>query len=59
MLISAGERDPICPASESRRLIAYLEAQHAEVTQSWHPGGHEIAPSEGAAVTEFLAQLPK
>ena len=54
ILVSAGERDPICPAHLSRALIAYVEQQGAEVTEAWHPGGHEIARSEVDALRRFL-----
>lgn len=58
VLITAGERDPICPAPMTQALADYLAAQGAEVTLHWHPGGHEIARSELAAITEFLAAVP-
>ncbi len=54
ILITAGERDPICPAPLTRSLSRYLAAQGAEVSEHWHPGGHEIVPSEMTALVEFL-----
>ncbi|ETX14012.1 esterase [Roseivivax halodurans JCM 10272] len=54
ILVSAGERDPICPAPLSRSLVVYLAQQGADVTEAWHPGGHEIAPSEVEALRGFL-----
>ena len=54
VLITAGERDPICPPEETRALEAWLAAQGAPVTSRWHPGGHEIDRSEIGAVAEFL-----
>jgi len=54
VLITAGERDPICPPEGTRRLEAWLAAQGAEVTTHWHPGGHEIGRSEIAAIAGFL-----
>ena len=57
VLISAGRRDPICPAPLTERLAAWFEAQGAEVTLAWHPGGHEIAQTEVAAIQQFLAPL--
>lgn len=54
VLITAGERDPICPKPETERLIAYLRAQGADVSVHWHPGGHEIRPSEIEAVSKFV-----
>lgn len=55
-LITAGRRDPICPAPLTQRLAGWMEGQGAEVALHWHPGGHEIAPSEWEAVQAFLAQ---
>ncbi|MDU8913804.1 alpha/beta hydrolase [Aestuariicoccus sp. MJ-SS9] len=55
ILMTAGERDPICPAPLSRQLAGYFEAQGAELTQTWHHGGHEIAQTEVDALARFLA----
>lgn len=54
ILITAGERDPICPADRTQALADYLSAQGADVTTHWHPGGHDIARSEVDAITAFL-----
>ena len=54
VLITAGERDPICPPEETRALEAWFAAQGAAVDSHWHPGGHEIDRSEIHAVAEFL-----
>lgn len=54
ILITAGERDPICPAEMTQSLSAYLTRQGAFVSEHWHPGGHELAQSELDAVTRFL-----
>lgn len=56
VLISAGERDPICPAPLTRTLEDWYRAQGAEVSTQWHPGGHEIARSELTAIQTFLAR---
>jgi phospholipase/carboxylesterase len=55
VLITAGQRDPICPPALTQRLADWLEGQGAEVTLHWHGGGHEVAPSEWQAVQAFLA----
>lgn len=55
VLITAGERDPICPAPLTHRLAAYMRAQGAVVTEHWHPGGHQIASEEIDAIRAFLA----
>lgn len=59
VLITAGERDPICPAPLTRSFESWMVAQGAEVDTLWHPGGHEIAQSEALALADFLAQTPK
>ncbi len=54
VLITAGERDPICPAPLTQSLIDYLSAQGAEVSVHLHSGGHEIAQSEVDAIAGFV-----
>ncbi|SMX22916.1 alpha/beta hydrolase [Boseongicola aestuarii] len=55
VLITAGQRDPICPPTETEVFAQYLVAQRADVRVEWHPGGHEIAQSELGAIQAFLA----
>lgn len=55
ILITAGERDPICPAPLTQALIDYLTVQGATVTTHWHPGGHEITETEITAISTFMA----
>lgn len=55
ILITAGKRDPICPAPMTQALADYLVDQGAEVTLEWHAGGHEITQGEVQAVTDFMA----
>lgn len=55
VLITAGQRDPICPPPLTQALADYYAAQGADVTLNWHPGGHEIAESEIDAIRRFLA----
>jgi phospholipase/carboxylesterase len=54
VLITAGERDAICPLPLTRCLEAYFEAQGAESHLFTHKGGHEITQSELAEVAGFL-----
>ena len=54
VLLTAGQRDPICPAPLTQALADYFRAQGAEVTDIWHPGGHEIREDEVSAVQTFL-----
>ncbi|MCD1626185.1 alpha/beta hydrolase [Seohaeicola saemankumensis] len=55
VLITAGRRDPICPAPLTQALADFLSAQGADVTLEWHSGGHEITQGEVQAVTDFMA----
>ena len=57
ILITAGERDPICPADQTRSLITYLEAQGADVHADWHAGGHNIMQNEVDAMKTFCAAI--
>ncbi|WP_439122857.1 alpha/beta hydrolase [Marivita sp.] len=52
-LITAGERDPICPAPLTQSLLSYLRAQNADVAEHWHTGGHELVQSELQAIQDF------
>lgn len=58
VLITAGQRDPICPAPRTQMLADWYRAQGAEASLHWHPGGHEIAQSELAAIQAFLVKAP-
>jgi phospholipase/carboxylesterase len=56
ILMTAGQRDPICPAPLTDRLGKALEGFGASVDLVWHDGGHEVRPTEIAAVQAFLNQ---
>ena len=55
VLVTAGERDPICPAPMTRELTGWFESQGASLEVTWHAGGHEIAEAELASLLRFLA----
>lgn len=55
ILITAGRRDPICPAPATQALADYFAAQGADVEVFWHEGGHEIRRDELQAAGIFLA----
>lgn len=55
VLITAGQRDPICPAPTTQALADYLTRQGAQVTLEWHPGGHDVRPNEIEAARRFLS----
>lgn len=54
VLITAGERDPICPAPLTQALADYFQGQGAVTETEWHPGGHDIRQNEVAAIGRFL-----
>ena len=54
ILITAGQRDPICPAPLTQALADYFTAQKAAVDVEWHTGGHDIRQNEIEAVQRFL-----
>jgi len=56
ILITAGERDPICPPAATRALHGYFERQGAAAELLFHPGGHELQESELAAARNFILQ---
>lgn len=55
ILITAGRRDPICPAPLTEAFEAYLAGQSAKVTTEWHDGGHELRQTELIAMQQFLS----
>jgi phospholipase/carboxylesterase len=54
VLITAGQRDPICPVPLTEALAAYFEQEKAKVTTEWHTGGHDIRPNEIDAIRTFF-----
>lgn len=54
VLITAGRRDPICPAPMTQGLADALTGMGADLNLHWHPGGHEIDRSEIAAIRKAL-----
>ena len=55
ILITAGERDPICPSPQTQDFADYLVSQGAELSLDWHTGGHEIGQNEPDAIRTFLS----
>ena len=54
VLITAGRRDPICPAPLTEDLIRYFSDESVDLSAVWHDGGHEIRQEELIAAQEFL-----
>lgn len=57
VLITGGQRDPICPPEQTQALHDYFVGQQAETSLFWHAGGHEVRPEELRAAQDFLAPL--
>ena len=55
VLLTAGQRDPICPAPMTQGLADYFRAHGAGTSLFWHPGGHELRPEELRETQAFLA----
>lgn len=53
VLITAGHRDPICPAPLTTRLQNWFDAQGSAAQTLWHDGGHELRPTEFEALARF------
>lgn len=54
VLITAGERDPICPAPQTQALADYFNAQGSSTDLEWHAGGHDIRQNEISAIERFI-----
>lgn len=57
VLITAGERDPICPLPMTVHLSEWLREQRADVVRATHRGGHEIQQQEIERIAGWLEQL--
>jgi phospholipase/carboxylesterase len=56
VLISAGRRDPIAPATATDALAAFFATAGATTELVWHEGGHELRPEELAAAQRLFAR---
>lgn len=56
VLVTAGQRDPICPLPMTEALVDYLTAQRANVITHVHNGGHEVRKEELDAIAAFFTQ---
>ncbi|WEK04747.1 MAG: alpha/beta hydrolase [Candidatus Devosia phytovorans] len=54
VLITAGQRDPIAPASATQALHDYFAANGADSRLFWHPGGHELRQEELSETQAFI-----
>jgi predicted esterase len=56
IFLSAGERDPIIHAANTRRLAEMFESGGAAVFVHWHNGGHELGQDDLDAAKLWLAR---
>lgn len=54
ILITAGQRDPICPWPMTERLATWTKTQGAHLTTSVHDGGHEMRREELVALAQLM-----
>lgn len=59
VLVTGGQRDPICPLPLTERLVDWFAAQGAEAETALHPGGHEIRMEELQAAAGFLGRAAR
>jgi phospholipase/carboxylesterase len=56
LFIGAGRRDPIVPSGQVEELGAIFENGGADVTVSWHQGGHELGDDDLHAAKTWLSK---
>jgi predicted esterase len=54
IFLSAGQRDSIVPAANTRQLLSIFETAGASVTMHWHRGGHELGQDDLDAAKLWL-----
>jgi len=57
IFLSAGERDSIIPAANTRQLSSMFEAAGASISMHWHKGGHELGQDDVDAAKLWLGRL--
>ena len=57
VLVAAGRADPIVPPENTQQLVSLLEQAGANVTQRWHPGGHELSQSAIEEARQWISSL--
>jgi len=57
IFIGAGDRDPIVPRSQPEELGGIFESGGADVTLSWHRGGHELGDDDIEAAKTWLSEV--
>jgi len=56
VFLGAGRLDPIVPSGQVEELSAIFESGGADVTVSWHQGGHELGEDDIHAAKKWLSK---
>jgi predicted esterase len=56
IFIGAGNQDPIVPRDQPAELAAIFESGGADVSLTWHRGGHELGEDDIAAAKGWLSE---
>ncbi len=56
VFVGAGRLDPIVPSGQAEELGAIFESGGADVTISWHQGGHELGDDDVHAAKTWLSK---
>jgi predicted esterase len=56
IFLSAGQRDSIVPAANTKQLSAMFESGGAQVHLHWHNGGHELGKDDVDAAKLWIAR---
>jgi predicted esterase len=56
IFIGAGNQDPIVPRDQPEELAAIFESGGADVSLTWHRGGHELGEDDVAAAKGWLSE---
>ncbi|PSB60282.1 hypothetical protein C7B79_26285 [Chroococcidiopsis cubana CCALA 043] len=54
IFIAAGRNDSIVSPEETERLVKILQTAGADVTLTWHPGGHALSGEDVQAAKQWL-----
>ncbi|MBB3663379.1 phospholipase/carboxylesterase [Prauserella sediminis] len=55
VFLANGRQDPMAPLDSSERLVRTFRDRGAEVTEYWHPGGHQITADGLESARQWLA----
>lgn len=58
VLLANGRRDPMAPVESANRLVEAMRERGAQVTTSWHEGGHEITHDGIREAATWIDPIP-